>query len=197
MPLTKEYFIFVGSYTCRVGWAIHDEPSLIFKNVVAKSRKDRIKKDTIPVETPAVPSTQVGNDITNIEAVRFQLKTQFDRNIVTHFEAQEQILDYMFTKLGIDTDGCVQHPLVMSEALLNPNYCRQCKYYFRLAPKFCCRFYLRSTCECVESRFYPVRGGDPFSEMRDFLLKISMGIGKLANSKKLLFTVIFTETQHF
>ncbi|XP_044740595.1 actin-related protein 5 [Chrysoperla carnea] len=112
-----------GSYQCRVGWASYQEPSLIFKNVVAKPRKDRSKKD-VP-EVPQTPVTQVGNDITNIEAVRFQLKTQFDRNIVTHFEAQEQILDYVFCKLGINTENCVQHPIVMTEAFLNPNYCRQ------------------------------------------------------------------------
>ncbi len=31
---------------------------------------------------------QIGNDISNIEVVRWQLKTQFDRNLVTHYDAQ-------------------------------------------------------------------------------------------------------------
>ena len=35
---------FLGSYKCRVGWATHSEPSLIFKNLVAKTRKERGKK---------------------------------------------------------------------------------------------------------------------------------------------------------
>lgn len=69
----------------------------------------------------------MGNDIANIEAVRFQLKTQFDRNVVTHFEAQEQIFDYIFSHLGIDTEGRVDHPVVLTEAFLNPNYSRMCK----------------------------------------------------------------------
>ncbi|XP_046989142.1 actin-related protein 5 isoform X1 [Schistocerca americana] len=105
-----------GSYQCRVGWATSHEPMMIFKNLIAKPRKERGKKDG---------DTQVGNDISNVEAVRFQLKTQFDRNVVTHFEAQEQILDHIFTHLGIDTVGCVDHPIVMTEAFLNPNYSRQ------------------------------------------------------------------------
>ncbi|XP_021941474.1 actin-related protein 5 isoform X2 [Zootermopsis nevadensis] len=104
-----------GSYQCRVGWATQKEPLLIFKNLIAKPRKERGKKDG---------ETQVGNDITNVEAVRFQLKTQFDRNVVTHFEAQEQVFDYMFTHLGIDTEGHISHPIVMTEAFLNPNYSR-------------------------------------------------------------------------
>ncbi|KAJ9575058.1 hypothetical protein L9F63_007793 [Diploptera punctata] len=104
-----------GSYQCRVGWATQKEPLLIFKNLIAKPRKERGKKDG---------ETQIGNDITNIEAVRFQLKTQFDRNVVTHFEAQEQVFDYTFTHLGIDTEGCVNHPVIVTEAFLNPNYSR-------------------------------------------------------------------------
>ncbi|KAK0180138.1 hypothetical protein PV327_005810 [Microctonus hyperodae] len=104
-----------GSYNCRVGWATNKEPQLIFKNLIAKPRKERGKKDG---------ELQVGNDITNIEAVRFQLKTQFDRNIVTHFEVQEHIFDYTFTHMGIDTECSVNHPIILTEAFLNPNYSR-------------------------------------------------------------------------
>ena len=112
-----------GSYQCRVGWLNQREPLLIFRNLIAKPRKERSKKD-IP-ETSQVPQLQIGNDITNIEAVRFQLKTQFDRNVVTHFEAQEHVFDYTFTHLGIDTEKCVAHPVVITEPFLNPNSSRQ------------------------------------------------------------------------
>lgn len=57
---------------------------------------------------------------------RFQLKTQFDKNVVTHFEAQEQVLDYIFSHLGVDNEGSVPHPIVMTEAFVTPNYSRQC-----------------------------------------------------------------------
>ncbi|XP_063365543.1 actin-related protein 5 [Cydia amplana] len=111
-----------GSYQCRVGWSIYDEPHLIFKNLIARPRKDRVKKDAEP---PVTPPIQIGNDIINIEAVRFQLKTQFDKNVVTHFEVQEQVCDYIFSHLGIDNEGSVPHPIVMTEAFVTPNYCRQ------------------------------------------------------------------------
>ncbi|XP_046405545.1 actin-related protein 5 [Ischnura elegans] len=104
-----------GSYQCRAGWATQLQPSLVFKNLIAKQRKERGKKDG---------ETQVGNDIANIEALRFQLKTQFDRNVVTHFEAQETVFDHIFSRLGIDTDGGVYHPIVLTEAFQNPNYSR-------------------------------------------------------------------------
>ncbi|KAK9890188.1 hypothetical protein WA026_008989 [Henosepilachna vigintioctopunctata] len=111
-----------GSYQCRVGWATNSEPLFVFKNLVAKLRKERYKKDN--VESSQVPLLQVGNDIINIEAVRFQLKSQFDKNIVTHFEAQEQLFDYTFSHLGIDTET-IAHPIVLTEAFANPNSSRQ------------------------------------------------------------------------
>lgn len=118
IKLKLNIFKITGSYNCRVGWASEKEPNLIFKNLIAKPRKERGKKDG---------ELQVGNDIVNIEAMRFQLKTQFDRNIVTHFEAQELIFDYAFTHMGIDTEESVNHPIVLTEALLNPNSSRNRK----------------------------------------------------------------------
>lgn len=113
-----------GSYGCRAGWANGDcDPKLIFRNHLAKPRRDRNKKEGLG----PTPATQIGNDIVNIEALRFQLRTQFDRNVVTHFHVQEQILDYIFKNLAIDTAGQVNHPIVMTEVLLNPNYSRQRK----------------------------------------------------------------------
>ncbi|XP_055595399.1 actin-related protein 5 [Uranotaenia lowii] len=115
-----------GSYHCRVGWASKQEPSLQFKNVLAKPRKDRSSKAKADAagDAATVPAIQIGNDIVNIEAVRFQLRTQFDRNVVTHLHVQEQILDYLFAKLGIDTEGSVTHPILLTECVANPNYSR-------------------------------------------------------------------------
>ncbi|XP_055933658.1 actin-related protein 5-like [Argiope bruennichi] len=102
-----------GSYFCKAGWIINEKPPLVFRNIAAKHRG---KKES---------ETQVGNDIKNIETVRWLLKTQFDKNVVTQFDVQETILDYIFSHLGIHTSGCVNHPIVMSEAVCNPNYSRQ------------------------------------------------------------------------
>ncbi|XP_047489285.1 actin-related protein 5-like [Penaeus chinensis] len=107
-----------GSYNCRVGWATDQEPRIVFRNCYAKHRKDRGKKLAAEIEV------LVANDISNIEAVRFQLKSPHDENIVTHYEAQETMFDYTFAHLGIDTPQ-VDHPIVLTEAFCNPNYSRQ------------------------------------------------------------------------
>uniref|UniRef100_A0A182JXK8 Actin-related protein 5 n=1 Tax=Anopheles christyi TaxID=43041 RepID=A0A182JXK8_9DIPT len=110
-----------GSFNCRVGWMLKEKPALIFRNILAKPRKDRNKKD---IEVTTDPVTQIGNDIVNIEALRLQLRTQFDRNVVTHYNVQEQIFDYIFAKLGINSENSVPHKVMITECLFNPNYCR-------------------------------------------------------------------------
>lgn len=40
---------------------------------------------------------------------------------------QEQIFDYIFSHLSIDTEGAVEHPVVMTEPVCNPGYCRESK----------------------------------------------------------------------
>ncbi|KAL5012354.1 hypothetical protein ScPMuIL_010905 [Solemya velum] len=102
-----------GCYQCRAGLASAQSPQLIFKNITAKQRA-RKESDLL-----------VGNDISNIEAVRLITRTQFDRNIVTQYDVQECVLDYIFGHLGCDTEGFVDHPVVMTEPVCNPNYCRQ------------------------------------------------------------------------
>lgn len=67
----------------------------------------------------------VGNDIANFEAVRFQLKSAFDRDVITQIDTVETVFDYVFSHLGIDTDGCVNHPIVLTEAVCNPSPARQ------------------------------------------------------------------------
>nr|XP_046251917.1 actin-related protein 5 [Scatophagus argus] len=106
-----------GSFQTRAGWAApaaeFDCPRLLFRSVAARSRG------------AARSETQIGNDIPNLEPLRWLLKSQFDRNVVVNFEIQELIFDYVFTHLGIGSEGGVAHPIVLTEAPFNPLHCRQ------------------------------------------------------------------------
>ena len=104
-----------GSWECRVGWATDKDPRLVFRNVLAKTRRDKSKESEL----------LVGSDITNIEAVRHALRSPFDKDVVTHYEASEHLLDHSFSHLGIDTDQSVPHPIFLTETLAQPNLCRQ------------------------------------------------------------------------
>ncbi|KAJ8257970.1 hypothetical protein GJAV_G00191710 [Gymnothorax javanicus] len=116
-PFPVPIIIDNGSFQTRAGWAsTADElsaPLLQFKTVAARSRG------------AARSETQIGNDIANLEPLRWLLKSQFDRNVVVNFEIQELMLDYIFMHLGIDTEGSVDHPVVLTEAPCNPLHCRQ------------------------------------------------------------------------
>ena len=90
-----------GSYECRLGWAGETEPRLVYRNLLAKTRREKGKESEL----------LVGNDIVNIEVVRQALRSPFDRDVVTHFEAQEALLDYGFSHLGIDTECRVKYVL--------------------------------------------------------------------------------------
>ena len=59
-----------------------------------------------------------------MEVVRSSLRNQFDRSLVSNFTYQEQLLDYGFSHLGLHRQSSVKHPVVMTEPVCNPNYCR-------------------------------------------------------------------------
>ena len=111
---------FQGSYKCRAGWASEPLPMLNFRNLLGRTRKDRTKKDQ---ESQML----VGNDITNLESMRLQLRNQFDHNVVIQYEYQKYIFDYIWLHLGIDVGQPIQHPIILTEAFLNLNYCRKSK----------------------------------------------------------------------
>ncbi|XP_034027622.1 actin-related protein 5 isoform X2 [Thalassophryne amazonica] len=103
-----------GSYQTRAGWAARCAgPRLIFRSVAARSRG------------AARSDAHIGNDISNLEPLRWLLKSQFDRNVVVNFEIQELIFDYVFSHLGIASEGSMEHPIVLTEVPCNPLHCRQ------------------------------------------------------------------------
>merc|ERR1719414_994210 len=93
-----------------MGWASHTEPVLTFRNAFAKSRKEN--------------ELQIGNGIVNVEAVRQTIRSPFDRNVITHFEAFETLLDYGLSRLGLESEASINHPLLLTETLGNPNTIR-------------------------------------------------------------------------
>lgn len=105
-----------GSYECRAGYAAFAQPSLVFKNL-AYRQKGRVNE--------SVDTTYVGREIENLETVRSQLKTPFDKSLVTQFDVQEMVCDHIFSKLCVSSEEKVDHTIFMSEPIANPNHCRK------------------------------------------------------------------------
>ncbi|XP_067942713.1 actin-related protein 5-like [Watersipora subatra] len=121
-----------GSYECRAGFVSDKQPDLIFKNLAFRQKGRNNEADIV----------LVGREIENLETFRTQLKSPFDRNVVTQFDTQEVILDHVFSKLRIKSKNCVGHPVMISEPIANPNHSR--KYLSELVFE----------CYCVPSLFY-------------------------------------------
>ncbi|XP_073165852.1 actin-related protein 5 isoform X2 [Lepidochelys kempii] len=110
-----------GSFQARAGWACPDpevpgEPLLRFRSLAARSRGAR---------GGAGAETQVGNDLGSPEPLRWLLRSPFDRNVPVQLELQELLFDHIFQRLGVSSQGCVDHPIVLTEAVCNPLYSRQ------------------------------------------------------------------------
>ncbi|XP_026520855.1 actin-related protein 5 [Notechis scutatus] len=121
MPVPVPLVLDNGSFQLRLGWAcpqaaVPGEPLLQFRSLVARSRGAR---------GGAGPETQVGNDVGSPEPLRWLLRSPFDRNVPVQMELQEQLFDHGFQRLGVSSQGCVDHPIVITEAVCNPLYSRQ------------------------------------------------------------------------
>ncbi|XP_052040121.1 actin-related protein 5 [Apodemus sylvaticus] len=109
-----------GSFQARAGWACPGpdpgpEPRLQFRAVCARGRGG----------ARGGPGPQVGNALGSLEPLRWMLRSPFDRNVPVNLELQELLLDYSFQHLGVSSQGCVDHPIVLTEAVCNPLYSRQ------------------------------------------------------------------------
>eukprot|EP00126_Sphaerothecum_destruens_P015142 Sdes_comp9064_c0_seq1m501 len=69
-----------------------------------------------------------------IEPTRVGFKTQFEGSCVVNGDIQEILTDYIFQSLGVSSENKVDHPIVCTEPVCNPNACRQLmnELYFEL-----------------------------------------------------------------
>jgi actin-related protein 5 len=49
--------------------------------------------------------------------------------IVSNWDVMESVLDYVFIKMGIESNGGIDMPIVMTEAVANLPYSRKCKFF--------------------------------------------------------------------
>ena len=66
----------------------------------------------------------VGDEINEFDRGKVQMRSMFDKNVVYHIQSLEHMLDYTFSNLGLSNDHSIEYPLLMTEAMCNPNYTR-------------------------------------------------------------------------
>ncbi|KAL6056107.1 Actin-related protein 5 [Balamuthia mandrillaris] len=130
-----------GSHSIKAGWSVESAPRLNFRSMVGKGRVGKASDG---------PQTLVGDDLQFDNQGKLAYRSPCDGNVVTRFDVQEQLLDHVFLSLGINTDR-IEHPILMTEAICNPSYCRQRISHSSLAlPLSSLMFYALFTMECLE-----------------------------------------------
>ncbi|PWN37790.1 actin-like ATPase domain-containing protein [Meira miltonrushii] len=105
-----------GSFELRAGFASpsgESNPAVSMESVISKY-KDRKNPENFLLAGSAC--------FTDAQS-RSAMKSPFDGDVVTNFEVMENILDYTFLQLGVQSET-VDHPLLMTETLCNPTYSR-------------------------------------------------------------------------
>jgi actin-related protein 5 len=101
-----------GSFECRAGWSICDEPNLRFRSIVARPKiQGKNSNDFL-----------VGNEILSFEQGKLHKKSPFEKNFVTHLGTQEHLLDHIFSTFNQEK---IEHPITFTEPLLNLNWSRK------------------------------------------------------------------------
>jgi len=104
-----------GSYQCRAGWSICNEPNICCRNILAKPK----------INDGNYSPFIVGNSIFEYEQGKINKKSPFEKNIIAHFSTQEHIFDHIFSNLNI-TDSNINHPVLITEPICNLSFSRKC-----------------------------------------------------------------------
>ena len=102
----------------RAGWSFEDSPRLNILPLFSKYRDRKMGKTY----------SFVGADVYANTTAKGHMRNAFEAGsgIVSNWDVMEQVLDCIFLKLGVDSEGSVDMPIVMTEAVANLPYSRKC-----------------------------------------------------------------------
>ncbi|TGO63162.1 hypothetical protein BOTNAR_0104g00100 [Botryotinia narcissicola] len=106
-----------GSSVTRAGWSFEDSPRLNILPLFSKYRDRKMGKTY----------SFVGADVFADTTAKGHMRNAFEAGsgIVSNWDVMEQVLDCIFLKLGVDSEGSVDVPIVMTEAVANLPYSRK------------------------------------------------------------------------
>jgi actin-related protein 5 len=110
-----------GSSATRAGWSFEDAPRINLTPIFSKYRDRKFAKTF----------SFVGADVYADTTARGHMRNAFEAGsgIVSNWDVMESVLDYVFIKMGIDgSNGGIEMPIVMTEAVANLPYSRKCKF---------------------------------------------------------------------
>ncbi|MCO5574365.1 hypothetical protein L7F22_028148 [Adiantum nelumboides] len=100
-----------------VKWAGESKPRMTFRNVLHRPRL-RPSGNVINIVGDYDPTLSRYLDFT-----RSSYRSAFDANVVYQFETMECVFDYVFNRMGVESDE-IEHPVLLTECPCNPLYSR-------------------------------------------------------------------------
>lgn len=106
-----------GASTIKAGFSFDKNPRFMVPPIVAKFKDRKYNKYC----------AFVGHDAFADATTRGQIRTAFEQHtsIPTNWDIMEGIYDYLFLKLGVDNEGSVDRPLVVTEPVANLGHSRR------------------------------------------------------------------------
>lgn len=116
-PTESAIVIDSGAHTLKVGWSFDKKPRFLIPPLLAKYKDRKYNKYC----------AFVGYDAYADATTRGQIRNAFETytSVPVNWDVMEGILDYTFVKLGIDNEGGVDRPVVITEPTANLGYTRR------------------------------------------------------------------------
>ncbi len=94
-----------GSSSIRAGIVSTEDPSHSFPNLMSKYRDRKLNKSM----------TFIGNDVYLDPSIKSQARSPYDGPYITNWDYVEQIFDYTFNHIGVNSSGGVDNPVILTE----------------------------------------------------------------------------------
>ncbi|CAM9019712.1 unnamed protein product [Wickerhamomyces anomalus] len=94
-----------GSNSIRAGIVSTEDPSHSFPNLLSKYRDRKLNKSM----------TFIGNDVYLDPSIKSQARSPYDGPYITNWDYVEQIFDYTFNHIGVNSSGGVDNPVILTE----------------------------------------------------------------------------------
>lgn len=97
----------MGSYQTRAGYATESGPAHVFPTLYSKYRDRKVVRSY----------SLIGSSVYFDANSRSNIRSPYDGPLIANWEAAELILDYSFSRLGVESSNRVDNPIVMNELL--------------------------------------------------------------------------------
>ena len=104
-----------GSETIMAGLENNSHPDLIFRPQISKNRD--LSKSDLPIKA------YINTSYDQLDFLKANYKSPFERNLILHFGLIEQCNDYIFAELQKGPKR-IRNPFIITEAIANPLHCR-------------------------------------------------------------------------